>query len=711
MSSSPARTKSKTAPIVSPTPRSRVGISVFGGHGVISISPSSPNNLHAFPQIVPICAHTWPVGMSSISESSVRRACESCRRKKTKCTGEKPICSFCERLHQDCVYLPRNRETVRRKRRASRSDRVVNYDGQDINELLGPGAASSSAGSVFTPDSLPRQRNRRVPTVERTPRRIGRITIHDEPSRSWSSPLPEVTPSPTSLDNAVDEYRGRLYFQPLPLFDPQGLRERIQRSPMFLQWIFLALALSNLPYDASSAKEADLIHSHARAARDTVLELAMRGTARLEISQALCLLALGDILEGRPALALMTIGAVCRLELVRGAGYAESPSDASLRCYWSVFILEKGFTPRFTLLSQTHSKPEYPRSAREPSPPAYIGDEEYAPDLVTIRDDLRTDPGITSHAVRAVSFCGDVISYLHALRIGKADNPADTNSNFYQLTNTLYDLESQLGHIHFVRNVGFSERTSEEFERHREYWAPWLLFQMTAHASQALLNHPFIHLVLLRRANRPSQPRLFLQQTVDQAMFHSAWVTRLVQTCMDRGLMVYDPLIGDLVAATATIPWLFQYARDTKVSETSKENYRKCIDFLESMPDPSPRSIQKRELLHQLQSMSSQAHDNNMISFQPSKIWQLIDTDIMDAVAPQPTSGEAVGNQADASKTTVSVQTTFVHPVGERRAEQRQTNMAESLVGAGDLYEGLEQYSLDSIFSQPMFIDHAWLHV
>jgi hypothetical protein len=110
--------------------------------------------------------------------------------------------------------------------------------------------------------------------------------------------------------------------------------------------------------------------------------------------------------------------------------------------------------------------------------------------------------------------------------------------------------------------------------------------------------------------------------------------------------------------------------------------------------------------------MSSQAHDNNMISFQPSKIWQLIDSDIMDAVAPQlTTTGEVMGNQADASKMTVSVQTTFVHPVGERRTEQRQTNMPETLVGAGDLYEGLEQYSLDSIFSQPMFIDHAWLHV
>ncbi|KAK2935347.1 hypothetical protein FoTM2_003289 [Fusarium oxysporum f. sp. vasinfectum] len=572
-----------------------------------------------------------------------------------------------------------------------------------------PQAASSSNGSVLTPDSLPRHTNRSGSFVESASRRMNRVSINDEVSVSWLPSATEARPSPDSLDHAVEEYRRRLYFQPLPLFNPEGLRDRIERFPMFLQWIFLALALSNLPYDSSSAKEADLIHSHTRSARDMVLELAMRGTAQLEISQALCLLAL----EGRPALALMTIGAASRLELVRGAGYSESPhspqGDASLRCYWSVFILEKGFAPRFTLLSQTHTKPEYPRSAREPSPPAYLGDEEYAPDLESIRDDLRTDPGITSHAVRAVSFCGDVISYLHALHIGKADNPADTNSNFYQLTNTLYDLESRLGHIHFVRNVGFSERTPEEFERHREYWAPWLLFQITAHATQGLLNHPFIHLVTLRRANRPSQPRLFLQQTVDQAMFHSAWVARLVQTCIDRGLMVYDPLIGDLVAATATIPWLFQYARDAKVSETSKENYRKCIEFLESMPDPSPRSIHKRELLHQLQTMSSQAQDNNMISFQPSKIWQLIDSDIMDAVAPQPTVDGTQGGQSDASKTTVSVQTTFVHPVGERRTDQRQTSLGDSMTA--DIYEGLEQYSLDSIFSQPMFIDHAWLHV
>ncbi|KAF5021274.1 hypothetical protein F66182_6672 [Fusarium sp. NRRL 66182] len=625
--------------------------------------------------------------------------------------------------------------TVRRACESCRTGaQVTNLEAQvgEMYDLFHRGSQGRSDSSSLTPDSLGRQAIRPASAFENVPNHHNRTNTYDEAPGSWAPSIQETTLSSDSLDRAVEAYRIRLYFQPLPLFNPENLRQRIERFPPFLQWIFLALALSNLPYDSSSAREADLIHHHARSARDTVLELAMRGTAQLEISQALCLLALGDILgthrvfplaialliwttEGRPALALMAIGAASRLELVRRVGYSESPrnpqGDASLRCYWSVFILEKGFAPRFTLVPQIHTRPEYPQSAREPSPPAYLGDEEYAPDLVNIRDDAKTDPGVTSHAVRAVSFWGDVISYMHVLHIGKADNPADTNSKFYHLTNILYDLESQLGHVHFARNVGFSQRTPEEFERDREYWAPWLLFQMTAHTTQGLLNHPFIHLVTLRRANRPSQPRLFLQQTVDQAMFHSAWVVRLVQTCLELGFVVYDPLISDMVAATATIPWFFQYARDARVSETSKENYRKCVDFLASMPDPSPRSVQKRELLHQLQTMSSQAQDNNMISFHPAKIWQLIDSDIMDAVAPQPTTDDMPGGQSDASKTTASVQTMFVHPVGDRQTEQRSDPRRDFVAGPDKLYEGLEEFSLDSIFSQPMFIDHSWLHV
>ncbi|KAE8315411.1 hypothetical protein BDV41DRAFT_531079 [Aspergillus transmontanensis] len=49
---------------------------------------------------------------SAPSEPLTRQACESCRRKKTKCTAERPSCSFCLRLNIPCVYLPRGSSPV-----------------------------------------------------------------------------------------------------------------------------------------------------------------------------------------------------------------------------------------------------------------------------------------------------------------------------------------------------------------------------------------------------------------------------------------------------------------------------------------------------------------------------------------------------------------------------------------------------------------------
>lgn len=34
----------------------------------------------------------------------IRQACEQCRRKKSKCSGEKPVCNTCWRLEQHCYY-------------------------------------------------------------------------------------------------------------------------------------------------------------------------------------------------------------------------------------------------------------------------------------------------------------------------------------------------------------------------------------------------------------------------------------------------------------------------------------------------------------------------------------------------------------------------------------------------------------------------------
>jgi hypothetical protein len=119
--------------------------------------------------------------------------------------------------------------------------------------------------------------------------------------------------------------------------------------------------------------------------------------------------------------------------------------------------------------------------------------------------------------------------------------------------------------------------------------------QIGCHATQAILNHPFIHLVATRPpgSTRTLKPTLFLQQTVDQAIFHSGWVARLLRIMDDFRFELTNPVIGHMVAATATVFWLFQFVRDTKVSMRAKEDLEKCESFLERMALQWPHIAQK----------------------------------------------------------------------------------------------------------------------
>ncbi|KAF4624745.1 hypothetical protein G7Y89_g13422 [Cudoniella acicularis] len=49
----------------------------------------------------------------------VRQACEPCRRKKSRCPGEKPVCSHCSRLRQNCYYAEERHESERPLRSVS----------------------------------------------------------------------------------------------------------------------------------------------------------------------------------------------------------------------------------------------------------------------------------------------------------------------------------------------------------------------------------------------------------------------------------------------------------------------------------------------------------------------------------------------------------------------------------------------------------------
>ncbi|KAJ9144151.1 Zn(II)2Cys6 transcription factor [Pleurostoma richardsiae] len=69
-----------------------------------------------------------------------RQACEPCRRKKSKCPGERPTCSFCERLGQQCVYNSGDADSHQARHNRKIEYRIEHLEGKmdQLIEQLGP---------------------------------------------------------------------------------------------------------------------------------------------------------------------------------------------------------------------------------------------------------------------------------------------------------------------------------------------------------------------------------------------------------------------------------------------------------------------------------------------------------------------------------------------------------------------------------------------
>ncbi|KAF5018011.1 hypothetical protein F66182_10037 [Fusarium sp. NRRL 66182] len=514
---------------------------------------------------------------------------------------------------------------------------------------------------------------------------------------SWSPANPE--PPVDVLSDFVAAYREKLYFQPLPLFDPSRLQSKIGSLPHYLRWSILALSLHYTSSGFYFGLESKAIDYYTTSARSIVIDLAAEGRAQLEVMQALCLLALCDYIAGKPARAWMMIGMAAKLEAYRlsDRNASQSPrysDDAISRCHWSIVILEHTFTPQCSTLADVSHAPSYPRSVSRPSPlHSSHGMKSYCADLTDAYEGNVYDAGITACCLGYISVWGSIISYLRDIRNGANEYPWLATSRHNQLTVKLYELENITSHRHLMRNAPFPDQPADDLSDNREYWAPWVSMQIMMHATQAILNNPFVQLVALRRAGQKFQPRSFLQNTVDQALFHAEWVSRIVQMCADRSFEVNDPLIGQAVAACVSILWIFQFARDRKVSEKAKENLVTCETFLGHLSRKYPHIAEKVEILRTLNvkvakhQQTPQEDDSTSatIKFEPDMMWELLDP-AMSGIDWASLCSSAKGKGAHApTSATIRVATKFVHPISDHQEHTPMTNPTHNLFDLEDV--------------------------
>ncbi|KIV78242.1 hypothetical protein PV11_09978 [Exophiala sideris] len=430
---------------------------------------------------------------------------------------------------------------------------------------------------------------------------------HDEEARSQSTPTASNRPPDTALTHrdssldvleyAVNVYRTKVHLQPLPLFNLQGLSDRLAESSPFLRWSFLALCLNLAPPAPSAGQDLDAGQRYSRMSHQVVTRLAAEGTATLEVLEALCLLALSDMIVGKPARAWMTIGAASRLQAFRTLSRPEPDSikegaEHESRCYWSIFVLERVFAHHRGEFGESDNALKYPPSAPWP-PPVHTQNTNSQAAGPSNLDEGLEDPGILAHCIEMISIWGDVCSSLRELRSGKAESPWMPNSIISQLSLRMHETEARFTSRHLLRNVALPGRSAFELLEHQEYWAPWALMEIAAHAIPSILNHPFIHLVTTHGDKRARGSRVYYQQTVDRALYNSGWVARLLRILDNLPFELTNPLIGHMVAGTATVLWFFQFARDSTVSHKAKEDLGTCEQFLARMSSRWPHIAQK----------------------------------------------------------------------------------------------------------------------
>ncbi|RKL21106.1 hypothetical protein BFJ68_g2377 [Fusarium oxysporum] len=369
----------------------------------------------------------------------------------------------------------------------------------------------------------------------------------------------QTNPEPPSdlLTDFVNAYREKIYFQPLPLFDPKRLQLKTGTLPQYLRWSFLALSLHYTSHNFYYGLEAKAIEYYTTSARSVVVDMAAEGLVKLEVMQALCLLALCDHID------------------------------------------------------------------------AYEANVQ--------------DVGIVATCLGYISVWGSIISYLRDIRNGANEYPWLATSRHNQLTVKLYELENITSHRHLIRNAPFPDQPPSELSENREYWAPWVLFQVLMHATQAILNNPFVQLVALRRAGRNFQPRSFLQNTVDQALFHAEWVSRLVRMCADRQFEV-------------------EILRTLNIKVKKKR-----------------------------QSPQDDESSSATIQFEPDMMWELLDP-AMSGV-DWASLCKAGGTYA-ATSATIKVATKFIHPINSDEDNAPMENVSHNL------------FDLEDIYGEP-FLDHG----
>ncbi|KAJ5928934.1 hypothetical protein N7466_007890 [Penicillium verhagenii] len=275
--------------------------------------------------------------------------------------------------------------------------------------------------------------------------------------------------------------------------------------------------------------------------------------------------------------------------------YLETEQDERKLCYASVIILQnlQGY-PQQCSIQETSDQSVLTGLAT----PSF---ETLIPKKDSRRNGNDSKPDIGIHA--AVMHTSDLwaLACKYAMNnAGDDTNPPWHPQSDYAVTTYWHTEHESCMPLKFRLHASrFPDYTPTELEMSRDYWGPWLFYQIAWHAVPCLLNHPFLLSMRLRNFRR-TMPQSFLRNSFEQLTFHSGWIIHFLELFESKGFEVSDPTLGHCVAIVATIYLQHSFADDHTFSRKAQTGFEKCLRFLRIMGCRWPHIDRQVRQLEQL---------------------------------------------------------------------------------------------------------------
>ncbi|XPS75780.1 hypothetical protein M3J07_007847 [Ascochyta lentis] len=526
----------------------------------------------------------------------IRQACEQCRRTKSKCSGERPICGTCWRLGQQCYYYGMTLQPVQHYAETSHSRAEMpdsSADGRDTSDV--------------------QNLDNRMVTLESTVNKIFNILQSTEGSgstndRDWSPPIRPSTQASTveaiippliamignhhesshikQLKKAEIEALGNTYLtlcacQPLPLFPKDGFVESLFERSDAVLFAIIASSLQHV-HVTNNSSQTDDAHAFREAAQSLVTQCIASGNVGIATMQALCLVVCFDFGNGNTSRALSLISLTSMLahsvDFRRDFLHTEESNDEESRCcYWSIVLLRRllGVTTPLAMTYDSNMLP-YPSSCSMPAKSVL------RVDFKQVYEESEGGNGVMVFVLEMSKEWANVMVYVRECLASTPDvSPWLTTSRYSAAMSGVMSIETRLPPLHRYKHVTFRDLTLEDLRTCREYWAPWLLSRFLYHTMVCLLNHPL--LITLQLQAKENDSELFRQQASFYVARHVRWILHFIAFIEARSFHITDPILGYCAAVVATIESQLIYSVDDTAAQKKQRNIESCRRFIRSL--------------------------------------------------------------------------------------------------------------------------------